>query len=163
MITPATWAPTLPAFSLLRSVKQLLQFHTGSLFKSSKLKFFRKLWFRVFKLKGKSLCLKQTPYLFIVSKRNGRYHWVRHANAGPNNTGLFYMILVVRNWSTPIIERITDTDMKKLENSMKIHNVYLEMFDMCSISYSANVNQIFEFFPRTPQLWLIDFGYGLWN
>jgi hypothetical protein len=37
------------------------------------------------------------------------------------------------------------------------------MFDMCSIIYSANVNAMLEFFPRTRQLWLIDVGYGLWN
>jgi hypothetical protein len=44
---------------------------------------------------------------------------------------------------------------------METRKIYLATFDMCSISYPANVNVIFEFFPCTPQLWLIDFG--LWN
>jgi hypothetical protein len=55
-----------------------------------------------------------------------------------------------------IFERVTDTNMKQLENSMETHRVYLEMTDMCSISYSTNVNAIFEFSPCTPQL--IDVG-----
>jgi hypothetical protein len=41
---------------------------------------------------------------------------------------------------------------EKLENSMETHTVYLEMFNMCSISYSAHVKAIFEFFPHMPQL-----------
>jgi hypothetical protein len=53
--------------------------------------------------------------------------------------------------------------MKQLENSMEIQTVYLKMFYVRSISYSANVNAIFEFFPRTLQLWLTDIDYGLWN
>jgi hypothetical protein len=40
----------------------------------------------------------------------------------------------------------------KLENSMETHTVHLEMFNMCSISYSAHVKTIFEFFPHIPQL-----------
>jgi hypothetical protein len=43
------------------------------------------------------------------------------------------------------------------------HKVYIEMFDMCSISYSVNVDAIFEFSSRTAHLWLTDVGYGLWN
>jgi hypothetical protein len=42
--------------------------------------------------------------------------------------------------------------MKQPENIMETHNVYLKAFDVYSISYSANVNVIFEFFPCTPQL-----------
>jgi hypothetical protein len=42
--------------------------------------------------------------------------------------------------------------MKQPENSMETHKVDLVMFDIRSISFSANVNAIFEFFPRTPQL-----------
>jgi hypothetical protein len=37
--------------------------------------------------------------------------------------------------------------MKQLENSMGTHGVYAGTFDMRSISYSANVNAIFEFLP----------------
>jgi hypothetical protein len=54
---------------------------------------------------------------------------------------------------------VIDANMKQLENSMET----LEMCNMSSISYPANVNTIFEFFPRSPQLWLIDVGYALWN
>jgi hypothetical protein len=53
--------------------------------------------------------------------------------------------------------------MKQPKNSMETHNVYLEMFDMCSISYSTNINMTFEFFPCMLQMWFIDAGYGLWN
>jgi hypothetical protein len=51
--------------------------------------------------------------------------------------------------------------MKQLENNVKSHKVYIEMLDMCSVSYPAYANAIFEFFPCTPQPWLIDVGYGL--
>jgi hypothetical protein len=37
-----------------------------------------------------------------------------------------------------IFETVTDTNMKCLENSMETHKVYLEMFDMYFITYSAN-------------------------
>jgi hypothetical protein len=33
------------------------------------------------------------------------------------------------------------------------------MFHTSSFSYSANVKAKLEFFPHTPQLWLIDVGY----
>jgi hypothetical protein len=46
---------------------------------------------------------------------------------------------------------VAGINMKQLENSKGTHKVYLEIFDMCSINYSANANAIFEFFPRTPQ------------
>jgi hypothetical protein len=48
-------------------------------------------------------------------------------------------------------------------NSMETHEVYLQMFDMCSISYSLDINMIFEFFPCMLQLWLVNADYGLWN
>jgi hypothetical protein len=35
---------------------------------------------------------------------------------------------------------------------MKTHKRYLEMFDMYSVTHSANGNAIFEFFPCTQQL-----------
>jgi hypothetical protein len=47
---------------------------------------------------------------------------------------------------------VTDTNVKQLENGMKTQEVSAEMFDMCSISYSANVNVISEFFPCMSQL-----------
>jgi hypothetical protein len=42
--------------------------------------------------------------------------------------------------------------MKQLEKCMEAHKVYLEIFDMCSISYFAKVKAIFEFLPCTPKL-----------
>jgi hypothetical protein len=42
--------------------------------------------------------------------------------------------------------------MKQVENSVETHEVYLEMIDMRSITYSENITAIFEFFPCTPQL-----------
>jgi hypothetical protein len=53
------------------------------------------------------------------------------------------MILVINNCC--ILSRVEDTTMKLLENSMETHKVYLEMFDVCSIIYSADVNVIFDF------------------
>jgi hypothetical protein len=53
--------------------------------------------------------------------------------------------------------------MKQLENSTETYKVYLQMIDMHSSSYSADVKAIFDFFPCSPQLWIIDVGYGLWN
>jgi hypothetical protein len=55
------------------------------------------------------------------------------------------MIWAIRNWS--IFKTVTDTNMEQLENS--IHEVDLEMSDMCSPSYSTNVSAIFAFFPYT--------------
>jgi hypothetical protein len=52
---------------------------------------------------------------------------------------------------------VIDENMKQLENSMET----LEMYHMCSISCPANVNAMFEFFPCTRQLWLVDVGYAL--
>jgi hypothetical protein len=46
--------------------------------------------------------------------------------------------------------------MKQLEHSMKTNTVYLEMFNMCSISSSADINIIFKLFPCTSQQWLIN-------
>jgi hypothetical protein len=60
-----------------------------------------------------------------------------------------------------ISEKVTDTRMKQFENSMNLREVLLETLDICFISYSANFSAIFKFFPRTPQLCLIDSGYGL--
>jgi hypothetical protein len=57
--------------------------------------------------------------------------------------------------------RNEDTNKTQLENNMETHKVYLEMFDICSISYSTNT--IIEFFLCTPKLWLIDAGRDLWN
>jgi hypothetical protein len=37
---------------------------------------------------------------------------------------------------------------------METHKVCVQMFDLRSISYSGNVNAIFQFFPCMPQLWL---------
>lgn len=54
-----------------------------------------------------------------------------------------------------------DTIMKQLENCMETHKDYLDTFDICSVSYFANVNMIFEFSSGTPQLRLICVGYGL--
>jgi hypothetical protein len=51
-----------------------------------------------------------------------------------------------------IFETVIDTNMERLGNSKEAHRIYIEMFDLCSISYSANVNAILEFFPCTPQL-----------
>jgi hypothetical protein len=52
--------------------------------------------------------------------------------------------------------------MKQLENNVETHNkVYLEIFNICSTSFPANVSAIFLFYPCTPQLWLIDVGCGL--
>jgi hypothetical protein len=45
-----------------------------------------------------------------------------------------------------IFETATDTNMKQYENSMETRKAYLEMFDVCFISFPANVNAIFEFF-----------------
>jgi hypothetical protein len=50
---------------------------------------------------------------------------------------------------------------KQLENSMETRKIYLEIFDICSITCSANVNAVFKFFPCTLQLRLIDVVYGL--
>jgi hypothetical protein len=58
---------------------------------------------------------------------------------------------------------VTDTNMTELENSTEFHKVHLGIFDMCSISYSANVNVIFEFVLCTSLLWLIDVDNGLWH
>jgi hypothetical protein len=44
---------------------------------------------------------------------------------------------------------------------METHEVYLETFDLCSISYSANVYAIFEYFPCKTKLCFIDLGYGV--
>jgi hypothetical protein len=60
-----------------------------------------------------------------------------------------------------IFEMVTDTNMKKTEKSMGTHKVYPEIFHLCSISCSANVNATFEFFSYAPQLRLIDIGHGL--
>jgi hypothetical protein len=65
----------------------------------------------------------------------------------------------ITNWR--ILETVTDTDMKLLEHGTETHKVYQKMFDMCSISYSTNVNTIFELFPCTPQARLSDIGYVL--
>jgi hypothetical protein len=69
-----------------------------------------------------------------------------------------------------IFETVTNTNMKQLENVMETHKVYLEMFDMCSISYSANVNAVLEFSSCTPQLthqrWLCPVKFvleGMWH
>jgi hypothetical protein len=40
----------------------------------------------------------------------------------------------------------TYTNAKQIENSKETHKVYLEMFDMCTVSYYANVNAIFKIF-----------------
>jgi hypothetical protein len=45
--------------------------------------------------------------------------------------------------------------MKQLEDSLETHKFYVEMLDICSVSYSANINAM--------HLWLTDVGYGLWN
>jgi hypothetical protein len=50
------------------------------------------------------------------------------------------MIWMIRN--SCILKRATGTNIKQPENNIKTYKVYLEMFDMCSISYSANVNVI---------------------
>jgi hypothetical protein len=42
--------------------------------------------------------------------------------------------------------------MKHLKNSKETDKVYLEMFDIRSIIYTANVNAIFQLLPRVPQL-----------
>jgi hypothetical protein len=47
---------------------------------------------------------------------------------------------------------VTGTKMKDLESSMETPKAYLEMLDIFCISYTANANAIFEFFPYTPQL-----------
>jgi hypothetical protein len=51
-----------------------------------------------------------------------------------------------------IFEKITDTNMKEPQNNIETHEVYIVMFDMCSIRYSASVNGIVEFLPCTSQL-----------
>jgi hypothetical protein len=56
---------------------------------------------------------------------------------------------------------IADTNMKKPEKNMGTHRVYPEIFHLCSTGCSANVNEIFELFPCTPQLCLTEVGYGL--
>jgi hypothetical protein len=53
--------------------------------------------------------------------------------------------------------------MAQLESNKQTHGVCLKMFNVCSISYSANVNAIFKFFACTPQLWPIDVSYALSN
>jgi hypothetical protein len=45
------------------------------------------------------------------------------------------------------------TNTKQLENSLENHKLYVEMFDICFISYSANFNTIFEFLLCALQLW----------
>jgi transposase-like protein len=53
---------------------------------------------------------------------------------------------IINNWvmkNLYIFGMVTSANMKQFENSMAIHEVYIEMFDMRSISYSANVNTIF--------------------
>lgn len=60
------------------------------------------------------------------------------------------MILMVINES--ILETVTDRNTTQPENSKEKHQVYLEMSDMCSICYPANINAISEFFPCTSQL-----------
>jgi hypothetical protein len=62
-----------------------------------------------------------------------------------------------------IFETVTDTNIKQFLNNMKTHKVFLEVFVMFSISYFANVDAIFEFFPCSSQLWLVDHGCGLWH
>jgi hypothetical protein len=54
---------------------------------------------------------------------------------------------------------VTDTNMTQLGKNMENREFYLEMFNMCSNSFSANANAIFEFRPWTPQLRLVDPGY----
>jgi hypothetical protein len=56
---------------------------------------------------------------------------------------------------------IADTNMKKPEKNMGTHRVYPEIFHLCSTGCPANVNEIFELFPCTPQLCLTEVGYGL--
>jgi hypothetical protein len=51
--------------------------------------------------------------------------------------------------------------MKQLENGIETHKVYLKIFDMYCINYSADINEIFEFFRVSAQLWPTDFGCGL--
>jgi hypothetical protein len=51
-----------------------------------------------------------------------------------------------------MFEQFRDTNIKQLENSMETHKVYVEMFDIHSISYSANANTMLEIFPCTPQV-----------
>jgi hypothetical protein len=36
---------------------------------------------------------------------------------------------------------------KKHQNHVEAHKPYLEMFDMCSVNYSATVNATLAFFP----------------
>jgi membrane protein YqaA with SNARE-associated domain len=64
--------------------------------------------------------------------------------------------------------------MKQFENSTETHKVYLEMFGICFISFSVNVNAKFELFPMHAAtvthrrwLWLVKFalegtGSGGW-
>jgi hypothetical protein len=42
--------------------------------------------------------------------------------------------------------------MEQVEISVESRNIYVQMFDMCSISYPANLNVTFEFFPYALQL-----------
>jgi hypothetical protein len=42
--------------------------------------------------------------------------------------------------------------MKQVENNTETYGVYLEMFDLCSIKCSVNVNAILECFPCTPRI-----------
>jgi hypothetical protein len=53
------------------------------------------------------------------------------------------MIWLVRN--SCLLDEVTDMNMKRPERRV-------ETFDLCSISYSANLKAIFEFFSRTLQL-----------
>jgi hypothetical protein len=46
-----------------------------------------------------------------------------------------------------IFKTVMDTDMKQLKNNLETHKFYLEMFDICSISYPTNINVIFILFP----------------
>lgn len=43
--------------------------------------------------------------------------------------------------------------MEQHDNNMATHEVYAQMFVMCTIYYSANVNATFELFPCSPHKW----------
>jgi hypothetical protein len=47
---------------------------------------------------------------------------------------------------------VADVNIKEPENSMETHKIYLDMFNMGSINYSANVNATLEFSPCTLKL-----------
>jgi hypothetical protein len=47
-------------------------------------------------------------------------------------------------------QTVTNINVKQFENNLKTSEVYLELFDMISVSYSASVNAIFECFSCTP-------------